>query len=436
MKRFLFLAVIILFTFFGCAKDNSTTPTGEQTVIRLLNMVYDGGALDLKVNGTLVSSGTAFGTSSGYIQTISGDGLEISVHNAGDSIPRNSSKHDMAEGSAYTLYAFPPNNAFSSGFAADPRSTTPEKARIKLVNACPDTNKFELRITASSSKLLGPIERSRSTTYIDLEAGSYRFSLRNPSDSTFSVEYEAVNLNGQGAYTIVIHGTQDDSDPYPFGIRMFTDNGAGTEYIDWVEAPATSKISFINAVAGSNVHISIDGTIPQIQYLSYPYPSPYLTVASGTHTFSVVSGSTALLANQAIMLDPYKTYSLYITGTTVPANIAPLLFQDRTDPIPGAAFVRFIHNISDAPQLGIYFADIPVTGTETTLPGADKVSFRESGSGTIAAGTYGVLFRDASADTTLFKASDVRLDAAKIYTVWVGGSKSSKTMRAVWITHN
>lgn len=436
MKRFLFLALVSLVAFFGCAKDNSTTPTGEQTTIRLLNMVYDGGALDLRVNGTLVTSGTTFGTSSGYKETSSGNALQISVHNAGDSIPRNSSKHDMAVGTAYTLYAFPPNNAFSSGFAADPRTTTPDKARIKLVNACPDSNKFELRITASSSRLLGPIERSRSTTYIDLEAGSYRFSLRNPADTSFSVEYEAVLLNGQGAYTAVIHGTQDETDPYRFGIRMFTDNGAGTEYTDWVEAPTTAKISFVNGVAGSSVHILIDGSIPQIQYLSYPYASPYLTLASGAHTYSVVSGSTALLANQQIMLEPNKTYSLYVTGTTFPANIAPLLLQDQTDPVPGSAFIRFIHAIPDAPPISVYFKDVPSPGSEIALTGAENVDFRESRSGTTQPGTFGMRFKDASADTTLFEAQDIRLDAGKIYTVWVGGSKSSKSMRALRIIHN
>lgn len=435
MKRILFLAVIVLISF-GCAKDNSTTPDGEQTTIRLLHMAYDVGALDLRVNGNLVTSGTTFGTTSGYTVTTPGELMEISIHDSGDVDARISVKRSIAVGSAHTMYAFPPNNAFSAAFTPEERNTTPEKARIKLVNASPDPDTFQLHITASSSKLLGPIGRSKYTDYADLEAGTYRFSLRNAYDTSFSIEYEAVTLLGQGAYTIVIHGTQIETDPYDFGIRMFTDNGTGTDFIDWVETPSTAKISFVNSVEGSNVHVSLDGTIAQIQYLSYPYPSKYLTVASGTHTFSVVNGTTVFIANQNFSLDPFRSYTQFITGTRVPPNIAPLLLQDQTDVIPGMAYIRFVNCIPDSPPLAVYLKDVPTPGSETLMPGMESVSFREYRTSTTDPRSVTFRYKDANADTTLFESSAQSLNPGKIYTIWVGGSKSTKTMKSNRIDHN
>jgi len=448
MRRILFIVSLVAFVGFGCASDDTTTPSNTPPSIRLLHMVYDGDGLDLRVNNQIVASGVTYGKSSGYVNTPSStEKFDVSVHYAGDPNPRNSSKQTLTDNVAHTVYAFPPAAAFAAGFQADPRTNEMEKCRVKLANATTDNDTFELRITGSRTVLLGPVRKIQVAQYVDMFPGTYRFSLKKPKDTTWSMEFEAVSLQAQSSYTIVIHGTLSDADAYPFGIRMFNDNGSGVNYTDWVKYPSSSKLLFVHAVNGATpIDVAVDGPSAQVKGLGFGKPSPYMTLASGDHIYSAAAGSTPIVSGQPTTLLSSRSYSIFFTGSLVPPNIAPLQLEDETLPNSAAAMVRFVHLVPDAPKLDVYIKDAMGPGADYKIPGIDAVGFRETsvssanpGSAFLSIptpGTFTLKFVDASTQALIHEAANIKFEVGKITTLWIGGSTAAKNVKTYTVNHN
>lgn len=405
-------------------------------------MVYDGGALDVRVNGKIVTSGTTFGLSSGYKPAEVGR-YDVSVHYAGDPNPRNSSSQSLAENQSYSVYACPPAAAFAAGFNVDPREITTDKSRIKIVNCSNDPNtKYELWITGSMSKLLGPVDRVQYTQYSDLFAGTYAFSLRKQGDAKFSMDFQPVELFGGKAYTLVINGTSATTDSYPFGVRMFNDIGSGDTYIDLVPASSSASMLYVNAVVagGSPLSIAVDGTQPQINNLVYGSATPYLTFGSGAHVYTVAAGGTGIITNRAITLTELKKYSVFVTGTLVPQDVAPLELLDDATPDAVSAMVRFIHIAPDMPEINVV---TKIGTTDYNIPGMQNMVFREvsrsptSGSAflKLPPSVYELEIRQPDSTTAIYRQT-VEFKANEITTLWLGGKQQNSSLRLYVVKHN
>lgn len=445
MNRF-FTALVAASLLFivGCSDDNSSNPDDAPATIRLLHNVYDGNGLDLRVNNVIVAENVTYNTSSGYRQVapaVAPNQATVSVHYTGDANARNSSKQTLGPGLAYTVYAFPPAAAFSAGFQNDPRETSPSNARIKFVNATSDTFKFELWVTGAKSRLLGPLNRTQVAQYIDVPFGSYRFSIKKQGDTAFSREYEAVSLVAQGAYTIVMHGTLSDADAYPFSVRMYTDNGPGTAFVDWVKASSTGKVLFAHAVqGGAAASIAVDVPSPQITGLAFGSATSYLTFGAGQHIFSAAAGSTTIVSNSTFNIETAKSYSMFLTGTMTPLATQPLYLEDVTSPNLSQAMVRFVNLAPDAPSIEIGVKEIAGYVIPMAAPlGFRQVSLSEtSGSNflMIPPGTYTLQYIDATTKAVLLEQGNQTFTAGLIYTNWFGGSAAAKSLKAYNIKHN
>ena len=439
MKRLLPLLLFVALIFQGC-DDSSNNPQSGNSYIRIINMVYDGGGLDVRVKGDIVTTNTTYGFSSGYQPAPVGR-YDVSVHYTGDPNARNSSSQNLVEGAVYTVYACPPAAAFAAGFAADARDITTDKVRVKLINCSNDPSvKYELWVTGAISKLLGPVDRVQNTSYADLFSGTYTFSLRKQGDATFSMNFQPVELLGGRAFSFVIYGTSNTGDAYPFGVKMFSDAGAGDSYVEMIPAANTSSISFVHAVSGTSpVAVAIDVTQPQVTNLAYGSATPYLTFGSGTHLYTVGVGSTGLVENKSITLVAQKKYSVFVTGTLSPQNVAPLELEDETTADPASAMVRFIHIAPDMPELNVV---TKVGGTDYFIPGMQNMTYRAvSKSATTGSaflklppGTYEVEFRQPDSTNALYKQS-IEFKANEISTMWLGGTKQNSTLRAYIIKH-
>lgn len=439
MKRLLPLLALVLIVLQGC-DDNTNNPSGGNSYVRILNMVYDGGGLDVRVNGQVVTTNTPYGVSSGYKPAAVGR-YDVSVHYTGEANARNSSSQNLSENGSYTVYACPPAAAFAAGFAADARETTSDKVRVKIANCSNDLNtKYELWVTGAISKLLGPVDKAQSTAYADLFAGTYSFSLRKQGDATFSLNFQPVNLIGGKAFTFVIYGTSNTGDAYPFGVKMFHDADAGDTYEEMVSASNTSSLSFVHAVSGSSpIAVAVDATQPQVTNLVYGSATPYLTFGSGTHLYTVGAGSTSLVENKSLTLAAQKKYSVFVTGTLVPQNVAPLELEDETVPDAASATVRFIHIAPDMPELNVV---TKLAGQDYLIPGMQNMTFREvSKSATtgnaflkIPPGQYDIEFRQPDSTKALYKQT-IDFKANEIMTMWLGGTKQNSTLRVYTIKH-
>ncbi|MCO6464984.1 MAG: DUF4397 domain-containing protein [Bradyrhizobiaceae bacterium] len=440
MKRLIPALAVLLVLVQGC-DDNTNNPSSGKSYVRIINMVYDGGALDVRVNGKLVTSGTVFGSSSGYKAADVGR-YDVSVHYAGDEKARNSSSQNLAENQTYSVYACPPAAAFAAGFAVDATTITSDKTRLKLVNCTNDQmTKYELWITGSTTRLLGPVDRIQYTGYSDLFAGTYTFSLRKQGDASFSLDFQPIDLLGGTAHSIVLHGTSITTDAYPFGARLFSDNGNGDSYIDLIPAVSSSSMLFVNAASGSSpIAVAIDGTQPQVTNLAYGSATPYLTFGAGTHKYTAAAGTTGLITDRSINVPASEKHSVFVTGTIVPQNIAPIELKDDAQPDASNTMVRFIHISPDMPEVNV----ITKVGTaDYPIPGMQNMTFREvSKSSTTGSnflklppGTYELEFRQPDSTVALYKQT-VEFKPNEVMTIWLGGTKQNSTLKVYAIKHD
>lgn len=437
----------------GCGDDGSN-PDVKPARVRLLHFGYDVQALDMRMNGELVASNVTYGNSSGYKEIVPGQDT-VSVHYAGSTLQRFSSIKTVYAENDYTVYAFPPAAAFSASMADDPRQIPPGRARIKFVNACDDASDnpaddiglVAVHQTGSNTAFLGPELPTGITTYAEVASGKFAFTLVRPNVAGWMMDLDTVNLASSGVYTMVIHGTINPTDAYPFRISLYSDNGPGTEYVDVQQAPATGKLLFVHAVVNAPpVSIAFDGGAPSINALAYGSASSYQTFAAGAHTatVSVSSSGTAVLTGTPFTIENRKSYSVFASGSLVPPDVAPIVLTDDLSPSFSEAKIRFVHAASSTPSIDV--KGTRTTGGDFNLPEMQGIGYRQtstisSKSGTAfvpisATGTYTLRFMQAGTQEELATQTDITFLPGKIYTLWLGGSDLNSTLKAYVITHN
>lgn len=453
MSRIASLIILSALFAVSCSDDGDNGggngPTGDIAYVRLLHANYDGGNLDLRVNGNLVKSNTAYPASSGYGAANAGR-FDVSVHNNGDANALKSSSQNLAVNGYHSVYAFPPTVAFAAGFSADRTESQPGTVSIKLVNASYNkenlNEEWDLYITGKETPMFSNVRRLRNTSYFTTPTGRYSFTLRRSDDPDVVFTFEEVDLLDGSAYTLVLNGTPDEDDQYPFGLRMYNDDQQGTNYVDLVKAANVGSMMFIMAIHGSEaVNIAVDGAVPQITGLAYRQATNYLTFAAGPHTYGVEASSQAYLLDQAITLDPLGKYSVVLTGTKNPRDIEPLQLRDPRNPNESFALVRFLHLAPESGNVSVQIKDLFGPGQDYDVPGMQNIQYRgvsqssaDPGSNFVqfpSAGTYTVLYKDVAADSVVATQSNVKFELGKVYTLWYGGLESNSTLRGNLLTH-
>lgn len=427
----------------GCSDDGNTGPEKKSARVRLLHFGYDVQALDLRVNSGIIASNITYGNSSGYKDVVAGQDT-VSVHYAGNPLKRTSSIQPIGEQADYTVYAFPPAAAFSASMHNDPRQIPPGKARIKLVNASDDIGQLAARITGATALLLGPIGHTGVTGYVEVVSGKFAFTLERPAVATWFMDLDTVTLLSSGVYTMVIHGTLSDADAYPLSIRLYSDNGPGTDFIDMQLAPATGKILFAHAISNAPpMSVAIDGTTPTIVALPFGSASTYTTLGAGNHTATVSVNATPILSNIPFTIQNRKSYTVLATGTLVPADVAQLTLEDVSTPSFSSALIRFVHAAPGTPSMDVRAT--LTSGGDIALPEMRDIGYRETSISAISGlafipvsptGTYTMRFMKAGTTEELFSQTDLTFLPGKIYTLWVGGSETNSSLKAYVITHN
>ena len=439
MHRSIALLSVLALVLLGCSDDNGDNGTGPDVnspKIRLLHAVYDGGGLDLRVNGQLIHEDVTFLESSGYKACIAGDRQDVSVHLTGNEQVLKLATRSLSTGAFYTMYCYPPLAAFAAGVESDNMSAAPENARIKFVNASfaasQELEEYALMVTGrkEGTNLHPFIRRTEATQYTDVIAGTYSFTLKKMGDDDFSRTYDLVNLDPASAYTIVLHGTLDESDAYPFALRMYKDNGSATnDVVDFVEVP-TGTALFMTTIAGAGpVDVAVDGGSPQIRGLRYGDDSEYRTFGAQQHVFTASTGTTPLVLGQTINVPNGGASTIILVGDANQNNMEGIQLSDATAPSASKAMVRFVHTVSDAPAGTVATASGPVPGM------GNKAHKGASSFGELDPMVYALEFRDAAADTVLSTES-IRFDAGKIYTLWYGGRFYNSSLKARTLTHN
>jgi len=130
-------------------------------------------------------------------------------------------------------------------------------------------------------------------------------------------------------------------------------------------------------------------------------------------------------------------------GTLVPADVAPLTLVDVTTPSFSSALIRFVHAAPSTANIDVRAT--LTSGGNTPLPEMQNIGYRQTSMSGITGlafipvsttGTYTMRFMKAGTEEELFVQTDLTFLPGKIYTLWVGGSSTTSTLKAYVITHN
>jgi len=444
MLKHLFIVALIMSVAVGCSDEGGTEPKETNTLIRMLNGVYDDTTgLDVSVNGTKVILKTMGLRSSGYVKALSsGDSVPVGIHFAGKDSARIRSLQRMYTDGNFTVYAFPPSKTFSVSFTDGLRTPNIGKTRIKVANGVADGGSLALTLSEETNPILGPFRYTGVTSYAELNTGMYAFVLLRTGDSSFGIAFDSVRLDDNRAYTLMLTGTLSVADQWSFLARLFDDSGDGITYQDLTVAPDRGKLQMVHAVPSAPATtVTLDGAaIPTFNNVTFGSHTHYADLTTGAHTATVTANGSAIIADVPFSIVKNQKTTIFVTGSTVPPNIAPLILADLKKPLSlNDASIRVVHLSPDAPNLDGY---ILTRSGEQKLFECQDLSFRETSfSGTFNSQFFNMypsivtmVFKEAGTDRVIAGPTPITLKAGNIRTIWIGGQASSAKIYTV--THN
>ncbi|MBU3740745.1 MAG: DUF4397 domain-containing protein [Candidatus Kapabacteria bacterium] len=425
---------------FTSCEDAGNTPVDETSRVRLLHMAYDAPNVDLRIDGAVVAAGVSPLQSSGFESALSG-ARRISVSNAGASAELLTATETLKKNTDYTVITFPPAAAVSGALVEEPRLIPTGSAIVRMANATTDGGSLELRTATGSSAFVGPTGQASVSAAVETPAASQ--ILRLYQGQTLLAEYAPLSLLANTSYTMVVYGTVQTTDDVPLRVRVFTASGDGEAYTELESISLLANVMVVNALVGAQtVDAVVDGTVLS-SGITFGTATSYLGVQPGKRLFAFSRSGTPVISTET-SFDSRSSYTVFGTGTLIPPDVAPIVLKDVTTPNAAQALVRFVNA---APDAGTVDVITPLGMTDYEIPGMQGVAFREVSTSTAtgsnflqipaspADAPYLLKIRKTGTTTMLTTLENVKLEAGKIYTLWIGGRASDGSLAAYLIKH-
>ena len=400
----------------GCNDDDPTImgSTAGTSNVRVLHTSYDAPDVDIKVNGATAISGLGYGKSSGYATLNSGTN-NISVTPAGADVPVViDADIVLEENKEYTVIATDALSSITAVIAEDNRSAVSDKAKIRFAHMSPDAPPVDIKLNDGN----GPAVFSNAAfkdvaDYITVDGSTYTFAVTGNGSTAEVVIFDPITVTNGSVYTVVAHGTLDDSDNYPFAVRVFVDNGAGDAYVDLTTFGSSNAMVIHTSPDAPGVDLLVDDAVAGTN-LEFPNNTGYLALTAGMRNIKVnVTGTASTVIEADLTFEKDKSYSIFAVDSVT--NIGAIVLEDNlAAPMSGNAHVRFIHLSPNAPA-------VDITTTAGTIVFGNK-SFKEFTDFTpLAAGSYDLEVRLQGTPTAVLELPGIALEDGKIYTVFAKG---------------
>jgi hypothetical protein len=256
----------------------------------------------------------------------------MKVYNASHLLAR---RFSFALGSLALLLFLCGQSGTGTAFAA-----TTGPAYVRIIHASPDIGIVDAFV--DGQKILSNFEFGTVTDYIPLAGGSHRVQVALIGKGVnASLMTQTMTVEAGAAYTVAALGTNASG----FSLRIFQDNNlvAGNG--------AKVRIYHLSPFAGA-VNIKA-GTNTIVQGLAYPQASKYVTIPSGSHTFSLTGAAQYTPSPLSTDVKPWTVTSVFAIGPLkgntqirfVATQIAgmPGMPQTGSDPTP-------IHPVNSSPS--------------------------------------------------------------------------------------
>jgi hypothetical protein len=427
-SRLVVLSLVAFVFLMGCSDDSDNTvgpaAGSSSSKVRVIHASYDAPGVDISVDGTVAISNLAFGESSGYAEV--GAGLRsIVVTPTGATTPEVISADVPVEATKeYTVLAVNNLANIEPILTEDLRASVGNKAKIRFVHASPDAPAVDIKLNSGSGPaVFSDVQFKEFSAYAEVDAGSYQFVVTATGATAEVVVFDPITVQNGIVYTVVALGTLDNTDAFPFTVRVFVDNDQGAASVDLAVAKANVLVTHSSPDA-PGVDLLLDNIVVNSLPLTFPNNTGYLEVGAGTRNIKVnATGTTTTVINADVTFVANNSYSVFAVNDL--SNIEPLVLEDDlTPPAAGNAHVRFIHLSPDAPA-------VDVTLTDGTIVFGNK-SFKESTDFTpLATGTYNLEVRLAGTSTVVLPLNGIVLEDGNIYTVFAKGFVGGSGMQAL-----
>jgi hypothetical protein len=421
-SKFFLLALLSLGVFvIGCDDDddNPMQPAPGTSNIRVIHTSHDAPNVDVKVDGAVAISDLAYGESSGYA-TLNEGSTNIMVVPTGADAPVVIEADVILEANKeYTTIAAGPLASIAPVVVEDDRASVSGQAKIRFAHMSPDAPAVDIKLNdGNGAVVFGDAAFGDVADYITVDEGAYTFAVTATGSTDEVIVFDPVTVTNGTVYTVIAHGTLDDGDAYPFGVRVFIDNGNGDQYVDLTSSGSANAMVIHASPDAPGVDLLVDDAIAGTN-LEFPDNTGYLTLSAGMHNIKVnVTGTATTVIEADLDFEKDKSYSVFAVDSV--ANLGALVIEDDlTAPASGNAHVRFIHLSPNAPA-------VDITTTAGAIVFGDK-SFKEYTDFTpLAAGSYDLEVRLQGTSTVVLELPGIALEDGKIYTVFakgfVGGS--------------
>jgi hypothetical protein len=414
---FLFVIISSLFLM-SCDEDSKSTteptPMSSKAMVRVVHTSYDAPAVDIQIDNVVALSNIIYGETSGYAEIDAGT-RNIKVTPNGASAPIVIEADLTLEANKeYSVYAVDQLSSISAVVSEDMRSANASKAKIRFLHASPDAPAVDIKLNnGSGAAVFSNASFKDITNYIEVDAGSYTFVVTPTGSTNEVIVFDPISVSNGMVYTVIAHGTLDNTDMYPFATRVFIDNDMGNQYADLMAATASVNVTHASPDA-PGVDLLIDGIVINSAALTFPNSTGYLDVNAGTRNIKVnASGTSSSVIMADLTLAANQDYSIF--ATDILNNISPLVIEDDlTAPSAGKAHVRFIHLSPDAPAV-----DITLTDGTVVFPNAafqDYTAFTP-----LDAGSYDLQVRAAGTSNVVLNLPTITVNDGMIYTVFAKG---------------
>jgi hypothetical protein len=412
----------------GCSDDdennNPMNPVTTTTNLRVLHTSYDAPAVDVWVDGVVAITNLPYGASSGYAEIPVGM-RNVQVTPAGQSSPVViEADLNIEESDDYSLAAVDMLSNISAVVSVDDREPNANRARIKFLHASPDAPAVDIKLDSGNGPVVfSNVSFKNITDYVEVSEGSYTFVVTPTGTDTEVFVFQPIPVSNGTVYTVVAHGSLDNSDNYPFGVRVFVDNDPGNVFVDMTLATTNVLVTHASPDA-PGVDLLVDGIVVNSQALEFPDNTGYLMVNSGTRNFKVnATGTSFTVIDETMTIGADMDYSVFAIDEL--SNIRALVLQDDlSTPASGKSHVRFLHLSPDAPAVDITLTDGTVIFGDIAF--GEHVDFTP-----LDAGMYDLEVRVAGTNTVALELPGISLENGKIYTVFAKGFLNGEGTQAL-----
>jgi len=388
--------------------------TLAKTDLRVIHTSYDAPAVDIALDDNVAISNLPYGLSSGYAGVDYGM-RNVKVTPSGASSPVViEADLNLTRNMSYTVVAVDELSSISPIVMEDSRTPASNKAKVRFLHASPDAPAVDIRLNdGSGAVVFGNQAFEDYTGYAEIDAGDYTFAVTPAGDTTEVIIFQPIGVQNGTVYTVVAHGTLDNTDQYPFAVRVFIDNDPGDGYADL--SATSAEVMVVHASPDApGVDLLVDGLVVNSSALEFPNNTGYLGVTGGDRNIKVnASGTPTTVIDANLNLDPNINYSVFAVNNL--ASIEPLVVvDDLTAPASGKAHVRFMHLSPNAPA-------VDITLTDGTVVFGDY-EFKEYTAFTpLDAASYDLQVRLQGTSTVVLDLPGIVLEDGKIYTVFARG---------------